>query len=330
MSEKSRLTLLACLETLELQIDPALAHRNPDRPGYSSSSYSAELGGFMTPRGGYGPPQDVNASFCHDHTEPSFKKLHPNVDTSTYRTLPSPRRRKNRAKAADIPSIVVTDTDAAEHEKCKELSPAKARGVSSEPKVEVHETSSAAAVEAIVEEKKEINVAAQTIPVEDEVAVEHAVAAVAAHIPEKAENNDDSGIVLEDSVVSDNENSNNQDTSQDSTKSVDSTYGTQPVVGTNITSEAATNTLSDADILSGSDVFDHGDTDTARIASPNQLRKKLIPKVPFAARRSSRLSALTTDSQPASDSSLGKRGHEDDADTNVPSPKGKRTKATRP
>jgi hypothetical protein len=322
VSEKSRRTLLACLETLELQVDPALIHQVPGAfSGYASSSYNAELSGFVTPSGGYGPPRDINASFSHDHTEPSFKKLHPNVDTGAYNappSPPSPRRRKSRAKAAVIPKIVITDMDAAKPERRDEPSTAAAQGVSPKPKVEVQETSSALAVDAAIKVEKKANAATPSVPIADTVTVDHAVAAAAAPITVKVENIEDSGIALEDSVVFDNEDDNKttlQDTravpkSDDFNSAADSTYGTQP----------------NADI--STQPIHH--ITTSGSASPEQSRNVLTPKLPYATRRSSRLSAITTDSQPAPESSLGKRTHEDDADTDIPSPKGKRTKATRP
>jgi hypothetical protein len=82
MSAASQQTILKFLRGRKLR--PRNIHHNPEMGStYFSSSYIADKG-FQTPKGGYGPPQDVNASFCHNHTESSFTELHPDVDLNRY------------------------------------------------------------------------------------------------------------------------------------------------------------------------------------------------------------------------------------------------------
>jgi hypothetical protein len=332
LTERFQTALINLLGKIELQLDPTKVHQNPNGPpGYYSSSYNAELGHHVTPQGGYGPPRDVHASFCHDHTDTSFESLHPNVDPGAYDPPASSRRRKNRSRAnsspAIIPVIVVTDMDVAVNVKCEEPAHVSVPDESLGLRVNLQETSSTIAVEAVLE-AEEANMTARTVVGVEAVPVDFAVAAARAHTPVKVEDNDDSGIVIDEVSMSDTENLDQRYSPTDfhdtympanHANSPDSTYGTQPI--------ADSNTFSNANILSN---FDDSDQDNSQKAVSKQSRSMLTPTKPIATRRSSRISALTTDSHYAPVSSLGKRRHKADADTMVQEPRGKRTRATRP
>jgi hypothetical protein len=336
-TEESQKQFRIFLNTLGFQVDPAVRHHVPDAPkGYSSASYDAALGTHVAPRGGYGAPQDVNGSFCHDHTDESFEELHPNVDLDTYKG-PAPsqgRKKRSRAKSLKapvaIPALVVTDTDTAE-QALPELptQAATAQRGSLGLKVGTHEAPSAVAVKGAAEE--ESNMATQTVVGEDVVPVEHSTMTTSAHTLGKADTNNDYGVIIEDVPSSDTVDF--LDASQPAEANAvpqDEGYETQlHLNGTQLLLDGIPFPDDDAPAnrtdCGGSDAND-SDNDK----SPVVPRTKLTPKKPIATRRSSRISAPVADPQPAPDSLLGKRELRVEADSNSQEPEGKRTKAPRP
>jgi hypothetical protein len=325
----------AFLNTLEFQVDPAVHHHVPGAPkGYSSSSYDAALGTHVAPRGGYGAPQDVNASFCHDHTDESFEELHPNVDIDTYKG-PAPsqgRKKRPRAKSlkapVPIPAIVVTDTDTAEQALPEQpTQAATAQGGSLGLKVGAHEALSAVAVKGAAEE--ESNLATQTVVGEDAVPAEHSTMTTSAHTLEKADTNNDYGVIMGDAPSSDTVDF--LDASQPAEANAvpqDEGYETQPRLnGIQLLLDGIP--FPDDDTPANPTDCGSSDTnDSDNDKAPVVPRTKLTPKKPIATRRSSRISTPAADPQPTPGSLLGKR--QTDTDINLEEPKGKRTKATRP
>jgi hypothetical protein len=324
LTKESKERLFACLTTLEVELDSSQLHRDPERPDYCSSSYDAELGRHVAPRGGFGAPQDVNASFCHDHTDESFEKLHPDVDLDAYNAPVSSKRRKVRSRAkprgarAMVPTIVITDTDTAVQALPEEPVQAAAQGASLGLKVGIYKTRSALAVKGLAVNttavkatafkataEKENGMPKQTGAGEDASAAEQLAAATSAHTAEKLDINEDAGIVKKDSQ--------------------DSAYESQPLLNAIFFSD---DDISDLAADYGSS--DINDSDSDNDDAPVVPRNKLTPRKPIATQHSSRISAHTIDLQPASDSSLGKHKRQVEVDTDAQEPEGKRTKAALP
>jgi hypothetical protein len=357
LTKESKERLFACLTTLEVELDSSQLHRDPERPDYCSSSYDAELGRHVAPRGGFGAPQDVNASFCHDHTDESFEKLHPDVDLDAYNAPVSSKRRKVRSRAkprgarAMVPTIVITDTDTAVQALPEESVQAAAQGASLGLKVGIYKTRSALAVNTTAVKatavkatavkatavkatavkatavkatavkatavkatavkataikataEKENGMPKQTGAGEDASAAEQLAAATSSHTAEKLDINDGAGIVKKDSQ--------------------DSAYESQALLNAILFSD---DDISDLAADYGSSDINDSDNDDAPVVP----RNKLTPRKPIATRRSSRISAHTTDLQPASDSSLGKHKRQVEVDNDAQEPEGKRTKAALP
>jgi hypothetical protein len=327
LTKESKERLFACLTTLEVELDSSQLHRDPERPDYCSSSYDAELGRHVAPRGGFGAPQDVNASFCHDHTDESFEKLHPDVDLDAYNAPVSSKRRKVRSRAkprgarAMVPTIVITDTDTAVQALPEESVQAAAQDASLGLKVGIYKTRSALAVKGLAVNttavkatavkataikataEKENGMPKQTGAGEDASAAEQLAAATSAHTAEKLDINEDAGIIKKDSQ--------------------DSAYESQALLNAILFSD---DDISDLAADYGSSDINDSDNDDAPVVP----RNKLTPRKPVATRRSSRISAHTTDLQPASDSSLGKHKRQVEVDTDAQEPEGKRTKAALP
>jgi hypothetical protein len=310
-------------------MDPSQLHRDPERPDYSSSSYDAELGRHVAPLGGFGAPQDVNASFCHDHTDESFEKLHPDIDLDAYNASASSKRRKVRSRAkprgarAMVPTIVVTDTDSAAQALPEEPAQAAAQGASLGLKAGVYKTRSALAIKSLAVNatatkasivkataEKENSMPTQSDASEDTSAAEFPAAASSDSIAEKLDINEDAGIVKK--------------------ASQDSAYESQPLLNAIPFSDDDISDLAvdcgKSDAHCGSSDINDTDNDDA----PAVPRNKLTPKKPLATRRSSRISAHITDSQPASDSSLGKQERQTDVYIDTQEPEVKRTKAALP
>jgi hypothetical protein len=329
LTKESKERLFACLTTLEVELDSSQLHRDPERPDYCSSSYDAELGRHVAPRGGFGAPQDVNASFCHDHTDESFETLHPDVDLDAYNAPVSSKRRKVRSRAkprgarAMVPTIVITDTDSAVQALPEEPTQAAVQGAPLGLKVGIYKTRSALAVKGLAVNttaikataiktttEKENSMPKQTGVAEDASTAEQPATATSAHTAEKLDINEDAGIVKKDSQ--------------------DSAYESQPLLKAISFSDDDISDLAadygSTDLHCGSSDINDSDNDNA----PAVPRNKLTPKKPIATRRSSRISAHTTDLQPASASSLGKHKRQVEVDTNAQEPEGKRTKAALP
>jgi hypothetical protein len=148
----------------------------------------------------------------------------------------------------------------------------------------------------------------------------------ATSLPKQLPNNDDSGIALDDTIMSDGDDITNDLTAQDTSTpppretfsnfSQDSAYGTQP---------SASQDPGDPSRLSpGSD----SNTDTPAPTNTKKPRKQAVPK-PAASRRSTRIKQKTNSqaSQRAPPSTLGKRGRGADADGKGTGPKAKRGKS---
>jgi hypothetical protein len=347
LTKESKERLFACLTTLEVELDSSQLHRDPERPDYCSSSYDAELGRHVAPRGGFGAPQDVNASFCHDHTDESFETLHPDVDLDAYNAPVSSKRRKVRSRAkprgarAMVPTIVITDTDSAVQALPEEPTQAAVQGAPLGLKVGIYKTRSALAVKGLAVNttavkatavkatavkatavkatavkatavkataikataEKENGMPKQTGAGEDASAAEQLAAATSSHTAEKLDINDGAGIVKKDSQ--------------------DSAYESQALLNAILFSD---DDISDLAADYGSSDINDSDNDDVPVVP----RNKLTPRKPIATRRSSRISAHTTDLQPASDSSLGKHKRQVEVDNDAQEPEGKRTKAALP
>jgi hypothetical protein len=340
LTEESKERLFACLINLEVQFDPTKRHVNPEMPGYFSSSYDAELGRHVAPCGGFGPPQDVIGSFCHDHTDESFAELHPKVDLDTYKAPVSSQGRKTRSGAkpsrtrATAPAIVFTDaTDISEQASSEKPAHVAAEGGL---KVGVYKPRSALASKSIT---------VNTTAVKASTFKATAVQATAINVIAEKENNipmrtgtGEGAVATEQPAAATSHTAEKLDTKEVAgtakKESQDSGYDSQPRIGAISLSEDQISALpadsGSSDVHGGSSDVHCGSSDVDNDNTPTVPRNKLTPKKPIATRRSPRISASTTDSQPASDSSLGKHERQADTDTEAHEPEGKRTKAILP
>jgi hypothetical protein len=145
-------------------------------------------------------------------------------------------------------------------------------------------------------------------------------------LPKQLPNNDDSGIALDDTIMSDDNEVTNDLTAQDTSTppprdtfsnfSQDSTYGTQPPAS------------QDPDDPSRPSPGSDSNTDTPAPTNTKKPRKQAVPK-PAASRRSTRIKEKTDSqaSQCAPPSTLGKRGRDANADGKISGPKAKRGKS---
>jgi hypothetical protein len=143
--------------------------------------------------------------------------------------------------------------------------------------------------------------------------------------PKQLPNNDDSGIALDDTIMSDDNEVTNDLTAQDTSTpppretfsnfSQDSAYGTQPSAS------------QDPDDPSRPSPGSDSDTNTPAPTNTKKPRKQAVPK-PAASRRSTRIKekADSQASQAVPPSTLGKRGRGADADGKIAGPKAKRGK----
>lgn len=339
MPEDAQRCLLYMLQSIDMFREEL--HHNPSNNfKYRSSSYNSREGNYVVAAGGNGPPQSVDGSFYHSHTNGSFAATHPIVDLTTYESkhagaVQPERSRKSQSKKSKpvqepahltvasnrqdcdttLPAIAVTVTDTGKPIKLAAAPSAPVSSVEQElqAKIKIEEPEQSAAIAAFSEEPAaELDIA---LSLKDEV--------------------DDSGIAMDDVSASETHLTDNVPTARKSTNSPsrDSTYGTQSQV------QFGGNPLSNSEHTS--DASRHPDVkatsnEREQLQSSIQSRKKLAVKTPLhGTRRSSRLSTANTDTdtQVAPPSSLGKHGRKTFKDAyykvdKADEPKVKRNKAT--
>jgi hypothetical protein len=364
-NEKTQTFLLALfnkLNTVTIKLPRSQQHRNLNTPkGYFSSSWDANKAKFDSPLGGHGPPQSVNGSFYHHHLDPSFQALRPKVDLEPCHV--------SKALRAEYPKLARgrrSDTPQPESPEPIELHsspPLTPLPPADAPLAEIIEFDDAEEDQAEVEaalaaalsqdtteaspddDLAEFPVQESTHPRED------AVHDMKLPIAKSFDDNDNSGVVLDDSVISDTEDfvedAAYADTfdGADASKFADSAYGTHPSQDTYDTlpemddSPAGDIHLTGTSHTMSSNPSDCGSSGKASQSSEQPL-KKLTPKSPApsgrytgSSTRASRLSQLElppSSPDPAPASSLGKHALKTDEDTDpkVEEPKPKRNKST--
>ncbi|KAF1920969.1 hypothetical protein BDU57DRAFT_562401 [Ampelomyces quisqualis] len=352
-------------------------HCNPANSAiYRSSSYDAVQQRFNPPAGGYGPPQSVNGSFCHSHTDSSFVKMHPNVDLDTYnapkRPSESSSKRERKQRSENIQSTKLCTRSPAASFNGSPAGPIPAIKVT-KATADIffqHQDNSSSTIEQSVvnvetEDDSQSTIATNSQAlINDEQRSSSALSVATDNLNPNGSSttavdvnsyNDEaplenSGIVLEDTSISDTEDvdHNTQLTAKDQ---VNSQHATQDMLDPQQALMNAYNRISSNNPYSPGDsaygtqdrrqsqpspIPDYGNLsltgdplssyDTA--AKQACERKKFTPKSPAAARRSTRISARPqTDAAPApTSSSLGKRAN-DDADSDLQELSNKRNKS---
>jgi hypothetical protein len=356
------LTLINKLHTVTIKFPRSKRHRNLNTPkGYSSSSWDANQAKFDSPLGGYGPPQSVNGSFYHHHSDSSFQALHPNVDLESHH-LPKALRaaypKLARGRRSDIPQPESPEPielpSSPPHTPLLPADVPLAEGLEvgnpDKDQAEV-DVALAAALSQNTTETSRDGVHAEFLVQKSARPREDTVDDTKISTVEGFDDNDDSGIVLDHSFKSDTEDfvedAPYADTidGADASQFADSAYGTQP-------SQDTYEFLPEMDDSPAGDTHMAGNSHTSsnpsdcssnsKISQPSeQPRKKLTPKSPATSGRYTRFSTGTSrlsqmelppsspDHAPAS--SLGKhtRKTDDDIDEKVEEPKSKRNKSTR-
>jgi hypothetical protein len=346
--QNTLLDVFASVHYIISQLGREKMHQNPNAPeGYSSSSFLANDNDFKPAQGGFGPPSDPGGSFYHHPSEDSFKFLHPDWDEEDYgsstppcaseRCTPSKWLHANTHRftqppytqtpssppdtpphsSTGIPSIFIVDVDAVEQEKTKNTTSVAASGKPVQVKTE-EKISQSATIETTVEIKS----------CAWDCTSESATTTTDSKVAEDGVANDDSGIALDDTMMSDSEDFN-----FDASQSKDSAYGTQPIKDTEDSLPEAND---DIDSYSGSlspppnssDLSDEGEA----LQSSEESRRKITRKS-NAARNSARVASSATPTPtrmpapapaslstptpaPISASSLGKHAREADVDNN--------------
>lgn len=296
-------------------------HHNPSNDfNYRSSSYNSRQGNYVVAAGGNGPPQSVDGSFYHSHTEDNFAATHPKVDLAAYESkhvgaVQPERSRKSHSKkpkpvhkpahltvapnredcATTLPAIAANDTDIGKPIKLEAAPsvPVFPVGQEVQVKIKIEEPEQSAAIAAISEEPAaEIDV-------------------VLSHKGEV----DDSGIAMDDVSASETHLTDNASIARKPTDSPsrDSAYGTQSQF--QFGGGALSNTISDGSNQSDVNTASN-EREREQLQPSIQSRKKLAAKTPsYGTRRSSRLSTANTDTQAAPPSSLGKHNRKALEDT---------------
>jgi hypothetical protein len=301
--------------------------QRPRQPYFTASSYNFEEDRHIAPKGGMGLPKSVNGAFYAPNNHPEFRTLLKNVDQSRYpRQLSKVPRAYNVPKARSLtptqthvptpnpspkppktlPEIFIDGVQAPPHDWSVELRDALSRRAHAEEKWQALQQANALVAPSYTSVIKKqdtmaVNPEVDALPL----LVEQVDAGAESVVPKADTDNDDSGIVLDDTVLTELElHAGDSSTflypdiraKHEVSASPDSAYGTQLTQDTHISTN------------------DNDNDDMEMDMPPPPPRKKAVPKKPTRLpnpRRSIRISELRAKSQtpqPSGPSMLGKRG----------------------